>query len=510
MQTDIPLLSLHSARWCDLRTSSSFVLLLAMLVGCGSDEGTSSDGSGGSTSVVGGTGGQSAYGGLTGGSSTGGAGMLTGGQASGGGQPTGGSGTQPASGGSSSGGTVATGGAFTGGSSTGGTGSQTGGQSSVDGGSGGQTAGGTGAQGDGGSPSGGTGGEPMGGATTGGALAGGSGGEQGGLGGDTSGGTGGGSAGAGTGGDNTGGGGQTCPLPSSFRWTSTGPLAEPKNPGAKSLKDFSVTKYNGNYLVYATTADGDWNGFVSTFASFDQWANADQRYIPGLVAPTIFYFTPKDTWVLAYQWGFKYATSSTPDDPNSWTSTQPLLSGDPTGGRGTGPIDQTIICDDSDCYLFFNDDAGGVYRGSMPIGQFPGAFSNVTRIMDQPTSVIFEGVQVYSVKGSSKYLMIIENNGTRFFRAWTADSLNGDWTPLDGASSEQQPFAGRNNVTWPPSGQWTNDISHGDLVRENPSEKMEIDPCNLQMVYQGRDPNQNPPYIELPYRPGLLTLDRQP
>ncbi len=313
------------------------------------------------------------------------------------------------------------------------------------------------------------------------------------------------SGGAGDGG--TGGASVTCPLPSTFQWTSTGPLAQPKNTGAKSLKDFSVTKYDGDYLVYGTTADGNWNGFVSTFSSFDQWADAEQRYIPGLVAPTIFYFTPKDTWVLAYQWGFKYATSRTPDDPSSWSATQPLLNGDPTGGRGTGPIDQTVICDDSDCYLFFNDDAGGVYRGSMPIGQFPGAFSNVTRIMDQPTSVIFEGVQVYSIKGSTKYLMIIENNGTRFFRAWTADSLDGEWTPLQGASSEQQPFAGRNNVTWP-GGQWTNDISHGDLVRENPSEKMEIDPCNLQMIYQGRDPNQSPAYIDLPYRPGLLTLVR--
>lgn len=305
----------------------------------------------------------------------------------------------------------------------------------------------------------------------------------------------------------TGGTGMTCPLPSTFEWTSTGPLAEPKNSGAKSLKDFSVTTYNGKYLVYATTANGEWNGFMSTFDSFDEWAEAEQPYIPGLVAPTVFYFTPKDTWVLAYQWGFKYATTKTPDDPNSWSPTQSLLTGDPTGGRGTGPIDQTVICDDSDCYLFFCDDAGGVYRGSMPIGNFPGAFSNVTRIMDQPTSVIFEGVQVYSIKGSDKYLMIIENNGTRFFRAWTADSLDGEWTPLEGASSEQQPFAGRNNVTWP-GGQWTNDISHGDIVRENPSEKMEIDPCNLQMIYQGRDPNQNPSYIDLPYRPGLLTLVR--
>ena len=145
----------------------------------------------------------------------------------------------------------------------------------------------------------------------------------------------------------------------------------------------------------------------------------------------------------------------------------------------------------------------------MPIANFPGTFTNASRIIDQSpsTSVIFEGVQVYSIKGSDKYLMIIENNGTRAFRAWTADSLGGTWTPLAGANTTQSPFAGQSNVTWP-GGKWTNDISHGDIVRENPSEKMEIDPCHLQMLYQGHAPNANVPYGELPYRPGLLTLVR--
>jgi hypothetical protein len=269
-----------------------------------------------------------------------------------------------------------------------------------------------------------------------------------------------------------------------------------------------VTTYNGQYIVYGTVHDNNgWNGFVSTFSSFDEWSTADQDYHSGHVAPTIFYFEPKDIWVLTYQWGFQYKTSSTPDDFGSWSNGSSLLGSDPTGGRGTGPIDQTVICDDTDCYLFFNDDAGGVYRGSMPIDQFPSTFASAQRIMDEPTSVIFEGVQVYSIKGSDQYLMIIENNGTRFFGAWTSDDLAGEWTPLAGADSPESPFAGRANVTWP-DGQWTNDISHGDVVRENPSEKMEIDPCHLQMVYQGRDPNVSVEYGDLPYRPGLLTLQR--
>lgn len=299
---------------------------------------------------------------------------------------------------------------------------------------------------------------------------------------------------------------ETCDFKPPFRWTSTGPLAEPKGNGWHSLKDFSVTKYNGKYLVYATVNDGNWNGFFSVFDSFDKWKDADQSYHSGHVAPQIFYFTPKDTWVLVTQWSIRYRTSKTPTDFNSWSPLQSMMAGDPTGGRGTGPIDPAVICDDKNCYLFFNDDAGGVYRGSMPIGDFPGEFKNVTRILDD-RSVIFEGIQVYSVKGHNKYLMIIENNGTRAFRAWEATDLGGTWTPMQGANSTQSPFAGEANVTWP-GGKWTNDISHGDLVRENPSEKMEIDPCNLQLLYQGRNPNVQAEYGSLPYRPGLLTLQR--
>lgn len=322
-----------------------------------------------------------------------------------------------------------------------------------------------------------------------------------------------GSGGSGTGGadiqNGTGGGSSdvTCPLPTSLQWTSSGVLAEPAEDGWFALKDFTVTRYNGKYIVYGTVANGNWNGFFSTFSSFEEWDTAEQHYHSGHVAPTLFYFSPKNIWVLTYQWGFQYKTTQTPDVWSSWSAGQSLMNynPDPTGGAGTGPIDQTVICDDSDCYLFFNDDAGGVYRASMPIGNFPGQFTGAQKIMQESTGIVFEGIQVYSIKGSDKYLMIIENNGRRAFRAWTTDSLGGTFTALGGANTTDSPFAGEKNVTWP-GGQWTTDISHGDIVRENPSEKMEIDPCHLQLLYQGKGDVPGTPYGELAYRPGLLTL----
>jgi hypothetical protein len=423
---------------------------------------------------------------------------------------SGSAGTSPGAGGAPGGGSPGSGGSSAGTPGNGGTPTPGGG--------------GTPSPGNGGAPSpaGGSGGMPATGGSGGTVQPGTGGASAGGMsagGGSATGGTGGASGNGGASGAAGSGGGANCAFPTTFAWNSSGSLAEPKSPSGHnfvSLKDFTAVRWNNQYVVYATVFDtnASWSGVTMSFTDWAQAASAPQTYLGNLptgatVAPTLFFFTPKNIWVLTYQWGFKYATSTDPTKPSMWSSPKNLLSGDPTGGTGTGPIDQTVICDATNCYIFFAGDNGHIYRGSMPIGSFPGAFTNATSIMSDSTNNLFEAVQVYSIKGAGKYLMIVEaiGSGGRYFRAFTSTTLGGTFTALSGAATENTPFAGKKNVTFTGTA-WTNDISHGDFVREDPSETQTIDPCNLQFLYQGRSPSSGGDYGKLPYRPGLLTFKK--
>jgi len=239
--------------------------------------------------------------------------------------------------------------------------------------------------------------------------------------------------------------------------------------------------------------------------TFDDWpdaATATQITTPSGVAPTLFYFTPKQLWVLAYQWGphkFSYRTSTDPTNGAGWSAEKSLYN-TALPPDGTGPIDQTLICNTTKCYLYYAGDNGHIYKSSMPIENFPGEFAAATDSGIQGTAQnLFEGVQVYSIQGSDKYLMLVEAQGNaRYFRAWTATDLEGPWTLLT------DNFAIKSNVTF--TSNWTNDISHGDLVRSSPDETFPIDPCKLELVFQGRDPNFNGAYEKIPYKLGLLTF----
>lgn len=300
----------------------------------------------------------------------------------------------------------------------------------------------------------------------------------------------------------------TCPLPTTFKWKDFGgPVAGPKN-GWTAIKDFTHVSYNGKHYVYMTYYLNGWN--AAQMAPFTDWSeakNMTQTKTNTGVAPELMYFTPKKTWIMSKQWcsgaSFCWMESTNIDNGSSFAQKGNLLTETITDDK-KAPIDQTLICDDSKCYIFYADDNGRIYRGSMPKANFPGLFTGTTKILQDTQARLFEAVQVYKIKGQKQYLMIVECMSPRYFRAFTATDLGGTWSPLANATTQAVPFAGKNNV----SGIWSDDISHGDLVRSTYDEYREVDACNLQLIYQGYKGPFSGEYGNIPYQMGLLTYTK--
>ncbi|MFF4712783.1 non-reducing end alpha-L-arabinofuranosidase family hydrolase [Streptomyces eurythermus] len=311
-------------------------------------------------------------------------------------------------------------------------------------------------------------------------------------------------------------------LPSSFGWSSSKQLIAPKSDATHDIagiKDPTVVRYKGKYHVFASVASA--SGYNLVYLSFKDWSqagSATHHYLDRTAigsgyraAPQVFYYAPQKLWYLVYQTGnASYSTNKDISDPDGWSAPRDFYPDMPDiikRNIGNGYwVDMWVICDSADCYLFSSDDNGHLYRSQTTVGQFPNGFTNtVIAAQDPDRYALFEASNIYKVKGSGQYLMLVEaigSDGRRYFRSWTSSSLAGSWSPL--ADSESNPFARASNVTFP-SGAWTKDISHGEMIRAGYDQTLTIPACKLQYLYQGMDPNASGDYNSLPWRLGLLT-----
>jgi hypothetical protein len=242
--------------------------------------------------------------------------------------------------------------------------------------------------------------------------------------------------------------------------------------------------------------------------------------------PQIFYFAPDEIWYLVYQAKVpRYSTSSDLSNPGSWTPPTDLWTEKPQSvlDYGNDWTSFWVICDDENCFLFFANWAGELFRSQTSIDLFPNGFDTPVVVMSESSSQnLWDAVEIHKVEGSEHYLLIISAQGPtdRYLRAWISDRLDGDWSPYAGTA--QNPFAGSSNVAFVEE-VWTNDISHGEFVRHNVDQTMTIDLCgDLEYLYTGVDPTatlQGDPtpgaesdaeYASLPHRLGVLTPLGQP
>ncbi|MGP3972381.1 non-reducing end alpha-L-arabinofuranosidase family hydrolase, partial [Streptomyces sp. 6N223] len=288
-----------------------------------------------------------------------------------------------------------------------------------------------------------------------------------------------------------------------------------------AAKDPSVVQdENGVWHVFFTkVVDGDWGLAHTSFGDWSEAGSAPQVDLEAAsaigggyrAAPHVFYNEPTGEWYLVYQDGLPaYSTTTDINDPSSWSVPQHFMDSVPDiveqNIGGGSWLDFFVNCDDTDCYLFSADDNGHVYRSHTTAGAFPGGWDDTQIVLEDSASNLFEGGAVYRVGDTSTYLLIWEaigSDGRRWYRSFTAEGLGGEWTPL--ADTGDNPFARSTNVTFDDHTAWTQDISHGELLRTNNNQNPTIDPCNLQLLYQGMDPNSSGEYHDLPWQLGLAT-----
>ena len=281
-------------------------------------------------------------------------------------------------------------------------------------------------------------------------------------------------------------------------WTYSHPLISPekrKSNPSRAQKDPTIVRYQGRWHVFMTVKLPGRSAIE--YCSFDKWENANKSKRTILevsdsdyfCAPQVFYFEPHSKWYLVYQMGVvgqkkmwvAYSTTTEIGDPKSWTKAKPMLDGKANDPRKEGGLDYWVICDKKHAYLFLTSLNGKMWRLRTTLDQFPNGFDHCVLALK---SKIFEASHTYRLKGMNKYLTVIEENGRRYFKAFVADQLDGKWTPI--ADTVDRPFASWKNIR-PAEGVnvWTDNVSHGELIRDGHNQELVVDPNNLQFVFQG-------------------------
>jgi len=304
------------------------------------------------------------------------------------------------------------------------------------------------------------------------------------------------------------------------RWEYSAPLIAPEARDrnlSRAQKDPTLVFYGGQWHVFMTVKLPGKSAIE--YCSFKKWeeANASTRTILKVsdrdyyCAPQVFYFKPHKKWYLVYQMGVPgankmwvaYSTTTDLANPDTWTRALPILDGGKDDPRQVGGLDYWIICDDQRAYLFLTSLDGKMWRLWTRLEEFPRGFGHCELALE---AKIFEASHTYKLKGLNQYLTIIEENGQRFYKAYVADQLDGKWIPV--ADTPERPFAGWKNIR-PAAGvePWTDNISHGELIRDGWDETLTVDPRHLQFVFQGmlEKHKSGQAYGQFQWRIGLLT-----
>ena len=300
-------------------------------------------------------------------------------------------------------------------------------------------------------------------------------------------------------------------------WKTSGVLfAPPAESDCHAIKDPSVVRFDGKWHVFCTLR-GSKRTHATGYFQFKDWSDAPKASLTVLpnydgffCAPQVFYFTPHKKWYLICQavandWEPKYqpafCTNTDVGNPDGWTKLKPLWDVKPPKVKSW--LDFWIICDEAKAHLFYTSMDGKMWRAETALAKFPHGWSEPVIALEGD---VFEASHTYSLKGSGKFITLIEaqnGHGWRYYKSYVADKLDGTWKPI--AAEKDSAFASMKNVEQG-SSKWTDAVSHGELIRASHDEKLEVDPEALQFLIQGvlDADRRGKKYGDIPWRLGLL------
>lgn len=312
-------------------------------------------------------------------------------------------------------------------------------------------------------------------------------------------------------------GGGPGPVEQPLRWRVGPPILLPGPEGSfdnVAVKDPSVVFFGGKWHVFYT-ARGD-RQYVTGYVSaprLEEIGRAPRHELKPVrgetsrygCAPQVFYFEPQETWYLIFQtrdahYQPAYSTTTTIDKPESWSEPAPLVAKNELAKW----IDFWVICDRTTAYLFFTRSHRDVCVMTTSIERFPHGLGNMRRVFGP----VHEAVHVYKVEGGSRYHMLYETRvpGSEKLRRYglaTADRLLGPWERVT------DDFATGDQLVYPPAtDKWTEEVSHGELIRAGYDQTLQYDPGHTTLLIQGlRIAEHQGPYPELPWKLGLIRQD---
>jgi hypothetical protein len=262
-----------------------------------------------------------------------------------------------------------------------------------------------------------------------------------------------------------------------------------------SVKDPSIVYAGGKWHLFYTGRDSSlWRMGYATATSIAGLKTATHTFMSSLsgggyfCAPQVFWFDAKGKWYLIYQSGLgpTFSTNTDINNPGGWTAGSSM-------GFSGGVVDYWCISDGSYVYCFYSPLDGTIQRRRTTVADFPYNWSSATTV----ATGVWEASHVYKNIADGKYYMMVEDV-SRHFELWTASDLNGTWTKL------QENWAHGNQLVFN-ADHWTDQVSHGEIIRAGVDERMEISSINrCEILIQGVVNGSYGDYANIPYDLGII------